>query len=92
MRVETQSPQATPLGLCYGKGKKGAVRRWSSHDPGFLHLFIQCLKETDTSRKGRTAQAACAPTSKPFGPIWGGDQTAMYARTDGDSAPDVARR
>ena len=32
----------------------------------------------------------CALASKPFGPTWGEDQTAVHVRTDGDSTLDVA--
>ena len=73
------------------KGEKDAVRHWGSQDPGFLHLFMQCLKETDTSRRVALLKPLCALASNPFGAIWGDDQTAMHARTDGDSAPDVAQ-
>ena len=72
------------------KGEKDAVRYWTSHDPGFLHLFMQCLKETETSRRVVLLKTLCALASKPFGPIWGEDQTAMHVRTDGDSTLDVA--
>lgn len=71
------------------KGEKDAVRHWSSHDPGFLHLFMQCLKETDTSRRIALLKSLCVLASKPFGAIWGDDQTAMHVRTDGESALDV---
>lgn len=71
------------------KGEKEAVRHWDCQDPGFLHLFKQCLKETDTSRRVALLKPLCALASKPFGPLWGDDQTAMHARMDGESALDV---
>ncbi len=71
------------------KGEKDAVRYWASHDPGFLHLFMQCIKETETSRRVTLLEMLCVLASKPFGPIWGDDQTAMHVRTDGDSTLDV---
>ena len=73
------------------KGEKDAVRHWSSQDPGFLYLFMQCLKETDTSRRVALLKPLCALASKPFGPIWSDDQTAMHVRMNGDSALDVAQ-
>ena len=73
------------------KGEKDAVRHWNSQDPGFLLLFKQCLKEADTSRRVALLRPLCALASKPFGAIWGDDQTAMHVRMDGESALDVAQ-
>lgn len=72
------------------KGEKEAIRYWTFHDPGFLHLFMQCLKETETSSRVALLKTLCSLASKPFGPIWGDDHTAMHIRTDGNPTLDVA--
>ena len=72
------------------KGEKDAVRHWTSNDPGFLHLFMQCLKETKTSRRVELLGTLCSLAANPFGPVWGDDHTAMHVRPGGDPTLDIA--
>ena len=72
------------------KGEKDAVRYWTSHDPEFLHLFMSCLKESDTGRRVVLLGALCAMAAGPLGPIWEDDHAAMHIQPDDDRIQDVS--
>ena len=61
-----------------------------AHDPDFLRLFIQCLHETERSRRVALPASLCGLAAKPFGYIWDDDHTAMHIQTGDDPSVDIA--
>lgn len=72
------------------KGEKDAVRYWTSHDPEFLRLFMDCLRESDTSHKVVLLRTLCAIAADPLGPIWEDDHAAMHIRPDEYRIQDIS--
>lgn len=77
------------------KGEKEAISYLQLHDPTFLYLYQQFIKETDPDRKFRYYVFAAAVATKLQGGLWPEnvtilqDQTAPSSRDLLIDAPDI---
>lgn len=69
-------------------GDKEAVRYLLDRDPVYLHLFRQCIAESNLDHKVRLYERLAEMALAPAGPLWGEGDTSVQFRPDVEVGSD----